>query len=230
MRRILEPEILDVLPPGDSRAIHSRRDLRLINRWMRNASHLWNAMRMLNPQPRTIVELGSGDGTLMLRIAALAANTWKEPVRLLLLDKEPVTTRDTLESFAKLGWTTEVVRANLHDWAETTSTNSIDLIVANLFLHHFSDEELRLLFSRIAPRTRAFVACEPIRSRPALLATYCLWILGCNHVTRNDATISVRAGFRNHELSDLWPKPSSFALAEGPAGYASHIFRASKMH
>jgi hypothetical protein len=228
MQRILEPELLDHLPPRDSRAIHSRRDLRLINRWMRNASHLWNAIRVLKPQPKTIVELGSGDGTLMLRIAARAVNAWHEPVRLLLLDKEPVASTQTLNDFVNLGWSAEIVRADLHHWAETTSADSIDLIVANLFLHHFSDNELRLLFSRIAPRTRAFIACEPIRSRPALFATRCLWMLRCNHVTRNDAAISVRAGFRDHELSDLWPESSGFTLTEGAAGYASHSFVARK--
>ena len=227
MHRILQPEILDELAPDDPRAIHSRRDLRLINQWMGNAAHLWKAMRTLNPRPRTIVELGSGDGTLMLRIATRAANTWKAPVRLLLLDKEPVATVNTLEQFAKLGWTAEVIRADLYDWA-AASADSFDLIVANLFLHHFSSKNLRSLFARLSSRTSAFIACEPIRSRPALLATRCLWMLDCNDVTRNDAAISVRAGFRNHELSELWPSSSGFVLSEGAAGYASHLFSARK--
>ena len=36
MNRIVQPELLDELPPDDPRAMRSRRDLRRINAWMRN--------------------------------------------------------------------------------------------------------------------------------------------------------------------------------------------------
>ena len=36
MKRIVQPELLDSLPPGDPRAMRSRRDLRRVNAWMRN--------------------------------------------------------------------------------------------------------------------------------------------------------------------------------------------------
>ena len=36
MKRIVQPELLDALPPDDPRAVRSRRDLRRVNAWMRN--------------------------------------------------------------------------------------------------------------------------------------------------------------------------------------------------
>jgi hypothetical protein len=61
-----------------------------------------------------------------------------------------------------------------------------------------------------------------------VLTTRLLWGIGCNSVTRHDARVSVRAGFRDQELSALWPAQSGFELAEFSGGYASHLFVAVK--
>jgi hypothetical protein len=64
-----QPEILDHLGPDDRRAIQARRDLaRSTRSWSRRADHA-RALRAQRPMPRRIVELGAGDGSLLLRIA-----------------------------------------------------------------------------------------------------------------------------------------------------------------
>lgn len=216
--RVVQPELLDELPPGDSRAIRSRRDLRRINSFMGNARHISAQLRQIEP-PRRVLELGAGDGTLLLKIArALPA-----PVELHLLDMQPVVSSETLEHFRALGWKVRIISSRFENWIPR---EPYDLVIANLFLHHFLDEQLRSLFARLAPMTRAFISCDPRRWAPALLCTRLLWLLACNHVTRNDACISVRAGFRDQELTRLWP--AGFVLREGPAGFASHLFVARK--
>ena len=50
-------------------------------------------------------------------------------------------------------------------------------------------------------------------------------LIGCNSVTRHDAVVSVRAGFTNRELSDLWPTQGAWLLQEQRAGLFSHLFR-----
>ena len=45
MKRIVEPELLDTLSPGDPRAAGSRRDLRRLNAWMRNHAIMANALQ-----------------------------------------------------------------------------------------------------------------------------------------------------------------------------------------
>jgi hypothetical protein len=56
-----------------------------------------------------------------------------------------------------------------------------------------------------------------------------LWAIGCNAVTRHDATVSVRAGFSGNELSALWPADSGWQLTERRAGFFSHVFVARRM-
>ena len=104
---------------------------------------------------------------------------------------------------------------------------SADLITANLFLHHFEPERLSVLLDGIARATEAFVACEPERGLSGLIGSRLLWAIGCNDVSRHDAITSVRAGFRDAELSALWPK-GRWALAENAAFPFSHCFVARR--
>ena len=227
--RVVQPELLDSLPANNPDAIRSRRDLRRLNWWMRNASHIRAAVDSLRRLPAIILETGSGDGTFMLSVARELK--WKHPVRLTLLDMQPVISAATLASFRELGWDVDVRAEKLQDWLAAppqTIEPHVDLILGNLFWHHFHDAELRECFARISQVTRAFIACEPRRWAPAYVATRLLWAIGCNAVTRHDARISVDAGFHNQELSVLWPLDSGMELKEYPAGYASHLFVAER--
>jgi hypothetical protein len=225
MQRIVEPEILDHLPPDDPAAIHSRRDLRRINWFMRNVPLLARVLCEHLPEPpKSIVDLGSGDGTMAL---ALARKTGWRAVKIQLLDLQPVIGPETLQAFHALGWEAEVIATNLHDWIRDAPR--CDLLLANLFLHHFEEKQLRPIFQGFASTCHAMVSCDPRRWLPALLATRFLWMLGCNRVTRHDARVSVRGGFRDRELSALWPDKSGFELAEFPGGYASHLFMATSL-
>jgi hypothetical protein len=53
-------------------------------------------------------------------------------------------------------------------------------------------------------------------------------VLGANAVTRADAVLSVQAGFRENELSALWPKTAGWSLQEEASGAFSHCFRATR--
>jgi len=98
-----------------------------------------------------------------------------------------------------------------------------------LFLHHFADHQLARLFGLLAKCCRAVVACEPARARLALGGVALLPLIGCNHVTRHDARVSVRAGFRGHELSALWPAHDGWELNESRAGLFGHRFVARRI-
>jgi hypothetical protein len=224
MRRLVEPELLDSLPPGHAAAVWSRRDLRRINWWMRNERHVAGAIASLRERPVRILELGAGDGTFMLKVAQRLGYG---DGCLYLLDREPVVEQQTIERLSALGWKTTVIKADVHDWLQQAEGTNVDLITANLFLHHFQEAELERMFEGYARITRNFIACEPRRWRPALMATRLLRLIGCNHVTRHDAAVSVRAGFAERELSELWAD-ESFELSERPAGLASHLFVAQR--
>lgn len=220
-QRIIEPEILDELSSSDPRAIRARNDLKRVNFWMGHAAIFSKTLgRFCDTPPRRIVELGAGDGTLLLKIAARFP-AWNN-VTATLIDREPAVSEHTLQNFKTLGWKANVLRADIFEWAKTGDNS--DIVLANLFLHHFDETRLRDLFAKISDRTRLFVACEPRRTRFAPLARRLLWLIGCTDLTRHDAAVSIRAGFVGQELSPLWPAQRGWRLSEGNAGFFSHLF------
>jgi hypothetical protein len=52
--------------------------------------------------------------------------------------------------------------------------------------------------------------------------------IGCNDVSRHDAVVSVRAGFSDRELSELWPADRRWSLHEHAALPFTHCFAARR--
>lgn len=227
--RIVQSEMLDHLPENDPRAVHSRRDLQRINRIMGSKLIMLHALRHASiPAPRRILELGAGDGTFMLALAQSLAPKWRN-VHLGLLDRQNLVTPHTLQAFRKLGWQPEVMQQDVLEWSAQPYAESWDLVLANLFIHHFEGNALMQLLGAISTRSNAFVACEPRRSKFALSGSRMVGLLGANDVTQEDAVLSVQAGFCKRELSSLWPhKFRSWNLREYEAGLFSHCFIAVK--
>ena len=228
--RRLVPELLDELPPDDPRALRSRRDLRLVNGIMGHAGLLARALdTLVTTSPPRLVELGAGDGTVLLRLAKRRARRWPK-VAVTLLDMQPTVTPATLAALRAVGWTVEVVAADALEWLEQSPHSRDAVVLANLFVHHFEGERLARLLAGIAAQARAFVCCEPRRARLALLGSRLLWAIGCNDVTRHDAVVSVHAGFREHELTAAWQSAAGagWRVDEMPAGAFSHLFVARR--
>ena len=231
--RRVEPELLDELSADDPRAMRSRKDLQRVNRLMGSASILLRALDRSGDTkpPRLLVELGAGDGSVMLRMARARRKRWAG-ARLILIDRQPCVTAETLAEFRALGLQPEVLAIDVFEWLAQLGDVHADIVIANLFLHHFSGEALEQLMQGISRRARAFVCCEPRRSRLALVGSHLLGVIGCNAVTRHDAVLSVHAGFRGSELSALWPQTATVADAwrvdESAAGMFSHLFVASR--
>ena len=232
MHRAVERELLDDMPPSDPQAVVSRADLRRLNLIMGHAGILSRALRhrlARNPfcsRPLRLVELGAGDGTLLLRLA----RRWSAlgvTAQVTLLDRQDLVSAKTRREFVALNWSVESVSADVLTWLEQPSP-TVDVMLANLFLHHFQDERLRALLRLAAARTNLFVACEPSRSPLALAAARSLWLIGCNAITQHDAIVSVRAGFVGRELSALWPPNSEWTTSEHSAGVFSHCFVAKQ--
>jgi len=230
MPRQIKPEWLDSLPPDDPAAIRSRRDLRRVNAWMGNARILARALQSTSTeQPLlTVVELGAGDGHFLLQVVRRLSPP-APGARALLLDRLRLVTPETETAFRQTGWCVEPVQADVFKWLRRSRSERVDAVVANLFLHHFTDDQLRELFYLAAERASVLVAVEPHRSALALTCSRLLWAIGGNAVTRHDAVVSVGAGFAGRELADLWPSaaPGRWSLAEESAGLFSHLFVAA---
>lgn len=228
MTRIVTPELLDHLACDDPRAIRSRRDLQRINRLMGHADFIATRLRQPDAPASigTLIELGAGDGTFLLRVAR-QLGACREKMRAVLVDRQSVVSAKTREAFEKLGWGIEIAAADVFDWLAQTTPQGNAAIVANLFLHHFAAEELRTLLRLASSKADMFIACEPRRSAFALTASRLLALIGCNRITRHDAVVSVRAGFIGRELLELWPAEPCWRAEEGETGLFSHYFVSS---
>ncbi len=231
MARRVCRELLDDLDPEDPRAQGSRRDLRRIHRAMGSLTILRNLVANLRlaTAPRSIVELGAGDGTLLLRLARTLQPEWQD-VELTLLDRHPAVDLNTLDGFHRLGWRVNVVCEDALVWARATGTVRYDLCIASLFLHHFEDPDLRVLLRGVAAACRAFIASEPRRDRLSDLGSRLVVMLGSNAVTREDAIKSVAAGFAGEEISAAWPgDEQAWRLEEYRALPFCHSFLAARV-
>lgn len=184
MRRRVEPELLDSLPPDHPDARHNRRDLRLTNRAMGN--HAWIARTLpslVGPGER-VLEAGAGTGELAMRLIQRSIpvdglDLWPAPPE---WPEGRAWHADNLLTFA--GW------------------EAYPVILGNLIFHQFTDEELACIGRRLR-NARVIVACEPLRRRVSQIAFR--WIaprFGANHVSLHDAHVSIAAGFQGRELPD----------------------------
>ena len=108
-RRRIEPELLDILPPDDPRAIGSRRDLVWINALMFQSAIMAGLFKAnVRKTPTRILELGSGDGAFMLSVAKRLAGSWTD-VDLVMLDQVNLISDKRRADFTALGWRVLVV-------------------------------------------------------------------------------------------------------------------------
>lgn len=238
-RRVAE-ETLDHLAPEDPAAMRSRRDLVRVHRAMGTRSIVTRAWQELVPPKRAalplkILEIGAGDGSLLLGVARTMAPRWPE-VQLTLLDQQDIVSPTTLAAYADLGWFAQVQVADVLHWSEqhdpaaaSAALPRWDLISTTLFLHHFEGNQLELLLSAVASRSDRFFACEPKRSWLPLAGSHLVGAIGANAVTREDAVLSVHAGFRDDEISAVWPRADdTWQTREFAAGMFSHCFSARR--
>lgn len=226
MKRIVQPELLDALPPDNPRAMRSRRDLRRINRLMGSAAILVRHLEQNWPKERPvhITEIGAGDGNMMAQVVRQISSSWPRG-KVTLLDLQATVAAETLQAFERLNWEANVSITDVFKWSPMNG----EIVFANLFLHHFGDDQLVPLLHRIAAHASLFIAMEPRRAQWPLFCSRLLWAIGCNDVTRHDAVVSVRAGFCGDELSLLWPGRAGWYLTEQGAGLFSHLFMARKI-
>jgi len=185
-RRDIQPELLDLLPQNDPRAVRAREEMCIVNGIMGNHGWIERMVRRHGQKGWKITELGAGDGALSLRLLN-SGLCREEEMQAVDIVSRP------LHWPAASGWHCgDVITAALpHS----------EVVIANLFLHHFTDLELRSIGSKISPSTRLIVAAEPARLWiHRLLGRLLCEVAELNDVQHHDMQLSIRAGFRREEL------------------------------
>lgn len=228
MNRNLQPELLDVLTPEDPRAMASRRDLIRLNRLMRHPriTAEFLGSRIAGRGRIVIIELGAGDGQTLLAAARfLGRRSPAQRIDAVLVDRHRLITSRTESEFEKLNWNVQTVVSDVFEFLRS-KREPADVVLANLFLHHFENDPLKEMLALSSRLTRSFIALEPRRSTAGLFLSSFSGLLGCSSVTRHDARISIEAGFAGNELSNLWPKSGAWRLDEKSSGIVTHVFTA----
>lgn len=177
--RKLTPELLDHLPHDDPGALCSRRDLRRINYVMGNER--WIASKIPD-SARSITEIGAGDGHLLSR----------------LVREHPgaaITAYDFAPRPKDLPAGVKWMQGDL--FAQPPPTVG-GVLIANLFLHHFTEAQLAELGKWMEGFDTILIS-EPLRANfPLLLAKLAAPFI--HPITRHDMRVSIGAGFRIGEI------------------------------
>lgn len=192
--RVLQQELLETYPDDHPDAITGREDLLLVNAVMGN--HRWmESMLRQHYQPGwKVTEIGAGDGALSRRFVEAG-----------------ICEASCLHAFDLAGqpasWPREAVWTQ-GDLFQQPLPDS-EVLIANLFLHHFTDEQLREIGRRVPPRTQIILAAEPERRwMHTVMGRFFSWLAELHPITQFDMQVSIRAGFRDDEL------PRSLGLDE----------------
>lgn len=190
--REVRPEKLDALPSSHPDALASRRDLRRLNSWFGTFRWFSKKLPIFGKSSKLRLELGAGDGSLSAFLQGRCiANEAKRTPSWHCMDIRPEMLRKT----KGLEW-------HLEDLLKFNQYDQFDVIFGNLILHQFKDDDLRKFGESIGDTTHALVFQEPWRSRFFMWGSHCLTRF-LHPVTRHDAAVSVRAGFRGEELPHL---------------------------
>lgn len=185
--RVLQQELLETYPDDHPDAIIGREDLLLVNAVMGN-HHWMERMLRRHYQPGwKITEIGAGDGALSRRFVEAG-----------------ICEAGALHAFDLAGrpatWPRDATWTQGDLFLQPLPDSEV--LVANLFLHHFTDAQLRMLGSRISPKTRLILAAEPERRwMHTIMGRFFSWLAELHPITKFDMQVSIRAGFREDELS-----------------------------
>ncbi len=182
--RKIVPELLDSASQDEIAA--NLGDLQRINRYFGGRQTLRSVLRPLHRPGLTILDVGAAS-------ADHAAG----------LRDTQVVSLDRSESHLRCGQGTRVAA---DAFALPFAPRSFDLVMANLFLHHFENDAILSLLQSFAAVSRLGVVVNDLeRSRLAwsflpLTAPLLRW----NPITLHDGPVSVAAGFRPAELAALF--------------------------
>lgn len=178
--RKLTPELLDHLPHDDPGAMRSRSDLRRINRFMGNEDWITS---VIPKRANHITEIGAGDGHLISKLSQQR-------------QEADITAYDLAPRPAHLPDSVKWIEGDLFSHAHPSQGGTL---IANLFLHHFTDTQLETLGEWIR-NFKTVIINEPLRSRlPMLLGKIAAPFV--HPITRHDMRVSIEAGFAPGELA-----------------------------
>jgi len=204
--RSVAEEVMDDLNCEGEVVYQTLRELDVINQWLGGNAVTLSALKKLwvtipAQQSLSIADLGCGSGE-MLRIIAKLGQQQNRSVTLYGFDANPnITAYATSHSVNHKNIffdTTNVFDA-------TFQNQKFDIIIATLFMHHFTDQQLIDLFRSWKQQARVGIIINDIHRHP--LAYYSIkWLtqlFSKSAMVKYDAPLSVLRAFKKSELKKL---------------------------
>jgi 2-polyprenyl-3-methyl-5-hydroxy-6-metoxy-1,4-benzoquinol methylase len=201
-------EIMDDLDCKGEVVDQTLRELDFINQWLGGNAVTLNALRLLWKSNNksgtiTIADLGCGSGEMMKLIYKLA-NKNKQRVFLTGIDANA----NIIEYAKRNQVNNSIAFESINIFSDEFKVREFDIIVCTLFLHHFTGEELVLVFKSFKQQARIGIIVNDIHRHP--LAYYSIkWLtqlFSKSEMVKFDAPLSVLRAFTKSELKDLLSK------------------------
>lgn len=179
-----------------------------INRYLGGNQVTMNGLRkILKDQPAdkplTIVDMGCGNGDLLRHIAEYGQKAGHD-YRLIGLDANAHTIAYARKLSVKYK---ELSFLQLDIFSEEFQKLDYDLVLATLFLHHFSEEEIVTLLQSVMKKASVGIVVNDLHRNA--LAYSLFQLLGLfirNPMTREDGLISIRKAFKKEDLENMAKK------------------------
>jgi len=219
--RSTEVEIMDDLEFHDDVVFQTLRELDFINQWLGGNAVTLNAIEKAwkeIPKEKfiSIADLGCGSGE-MLRLIAKKAIHQNRNVLLTGIDANPHIV-DYAKNHSAVFPNVKFEALNI--FSNEFQSHNVDIVIATLFLHHFSDGELTTLLVSLKKQAKSAIIINDIHRHP--LAYYSIkWLTSLfskSRMVKYDAPLSVlraftqselklileKAGIKNYELKWRW--------------------------
>jgi 2-polyprenyl-3-methyl-5-hydroxy-6-metoxy-1,4-benzoquinol methylase len=211
-QRSSQPELMDDLALEGAALRKNLDELELINKYLGGNEVVIGALENLYRQGLitqdkeiSIADLGCGGGDTLRAIARWAKRK-KLNIKLIGIDANPFMLDYAQEKATQYQTVIELKQINI--FSQSFENQQYDIIICSLFCHHFSNEELINLFSKIKKQIRiAFIVNDLHRHWFAYYSIkYITKLFNGSYLVQNDAPLSVLRAFKKNELDLLLQK------------------------
>ena len=194
MKRSYEAEIMDDFSIQDERIDEALSELKIINKFLGGISTTKSALNYFIQSKKNelkILDIGSGSSDNLL-----AAKSKYPDLHILSIDKNLRALSNSKNQTKKI---------NSDAFKLPFKSNSCDIIHSALFLHHFTEEQIKILLKEFLRIARIGIIINDLqRSYLALLGIKILTVLfSKSEMVKNDAPLSVKRGFSKQEILNL---------------------------
>lgn len=204
-KRKMETEQMDDFTVQGDLLTETLDQLARINKYLGGNQITMNGLKKIlkghpTDKPLTIVDMGCGNGDLLRCIAEYGKKVGYD-FRLIGIDANAHTVAYARKLSGKYK---ELSFQQLDVFSEEFQKLEYDLVLATLFLHHFSEEEIvTLLQSVMKTATVGMVVNDLHRNALAYFLFRLLGLFIRNPMTREDGLISIRKAFKREDLENM---------------------------